>query len=181
MSEETKKAMAEWKTSTLDTFRTLINTLAGEDTAKLFAEELEKALSMFASPYERAPGGVSVPGGSAGSGTDPDASPAVKSFTDRLKETVTGALGQAGTAIDDVVNGFAESNIVLAAVTSVVNALSGASINFAASLNFLDTIFTEMAAVIAPLVDELFAPVVPAVYDVLPARIRALRSKDQGW
>jgi hypothetical protein len=25
------------------------------------------------------------------------------------------------------------------------------------------------------------APNVPAVYDVLPARIRALRSKDQGW
>jgi hypothetical protein len=30
----------------------------------------------------------------------------------------------------------------------------------------------------------LFGPIasnVPAVYDVLPARIRALRSKDQGW
>jgi hypothetical protein len=29
-----------------------------------------------------------------------------------------------------------------------------------------------------------FSPIahnVPAVYDVLPARIRALRSKDQGW
>jgi hypothetical protein len=25
------------------------------------------------------------------------------------------------------------------------------------------------------------SPNVPAVYDVLPARIRALRSKDQGW
>jgi hypothetical protein len=28
---------------------------------------------------------------------------------------------------------------------------------------------------------KCIAPNVPAVYDVLPARIRALRSKDQGW
>jgi hypothetical protein len=30
-------------------------------------------------------------------------------------------------------------------------------------------------------IQGFIAPNVPAVYDVLPARIRALRSKDQGW
>jgi hypothetical protein len=30
-------------------------------------------------------------------------------------------------------------------------------------------------------VSDFMAFNVPAVYDVLPARIRALRSKDQGW
>jgi hypothetical protein len=32
-----------------------------------------------------------------------------------------------------------------------------------------------------PRFPEKMAFNVPAVYDVLPARIRALRSKDQGW
>jgi hypothetical protein len=30
-------------------------------------------------------------------------------------------------------------------------------------------------------ISDQISPNVPAVYDVLPARIRALRSKDQGW
>jgi hypothetical protein len=32
-----------------------------------------------------------------------------------------------------------------------------------------------------PIFSEKMAHNVPAIYDVLPARIRALRSKDQGW
>jgi hypothetical protein len=32
-----------------------------------------------------------------------------------------------------------------------------------------------------PVTPSAIAHNVPAVYDVLPARIRALRSKDQGW
>jgi hypothetical protein len=41
------------------------------------------------------------------------------------------------------------------------------------NVNILFKFFTENSKIISHNV--------PAVYDVLPARIRALRSKDQGW
>jgi hypothetical protein len=38
-----------------------------------------------------------------------------------------------------------------------------------------------MAAFFLKIISNCISPNVPAVDDVLPARIRALRSKDQGW
>jgi hypothetical protein len=42
--------------------------------------------------------------------------------------------------------------------------------------SIFDFLYNIFSKILAPMSHN-----VPAVYDVLPARIRALRSKDQGW
>ncbi|MDR1451323.1 MAG: hypothetical protein LBI57_03200, partial [Helicobacteraceae bacterium] len=44
-----------------------------------------------------------------------------------------------------------------------------------------DFVFDYVDKLLEPSIVWAIANNVPAVYDVLPARIRALRSKDQGW
>jgi ABC-type transporter Mla subunit MlaD len=163
MSEDAKEAQEEMARAFKDTAVSLIDTLAGQDTAELFAAELEKALLKFSHDRgERRQNPVLT------GSKDPDgenaaenaAEKAAKTFAEKLFETFTSSLGQAGTAVKDAVSSFKDGNIVLDGVTSAVNALAAASQNFSAVLNFMDTVFTETAALIGPLMDELFAPFV---------------------
>jgi hypothetical protein len=70
-----------------------------------------------------------------------------------------GGLGDFGTLMNGITAGLGPLNIVLQVITSLINALMSIE-NFAKVFNFMGTIFNEMAAVIAPLVNELLAPVV---------------------
>jgi hypothetical protein len=158
-SDKSKAAQDEFFKNLRNAADFVLDTIAGTDASALFASELEKVLRKFESPYERSPRTDPVVTGSKA----PDAEKPrkeEKSFGENLFDSFTGALSQVGVLIKDITTSFIDGNIVLSAVGSAMGALSSASENFAAVLNFLDTIFTEMATIIGPLINELFAPLV---------------------